>query len=125
MQYEVRSPEEYLQQLNEDWRKEKLLQVRDMILKQEAAPKEFIQYKMLAYGQGNNTVFHLNAQKNYVSLYIGDVNKINNGRELLAKLDLGKGCIRIKKTDDLENTPLNQFIGKALEKWNSGGDVSC
>ena len=33
MQYEVKTPSEYLEQLENDWRKEKLMQVREMIKK--------------------------------------------------------------------------------------------
>jgi len=125
MQYKVDSPEEYIQSLDEDWRKTMLSKVRDMILSNASCSKETIEYKMLAYAFGDKILFHLNAQKNYVSLYIGDVDKVSNGREILKDFDIGKGCIRIKKTIKLENTNLNDFINKVIESWKSGHDVDC
>ncbi len=36
-------------------------------------------------------LFHLNAQKAYVSLYVGDLDKIEQARELFKDCKLGKG----------------------------------
>lgn len=71
MQYEATSPEEYVELLENDWRKEKLLQIRELILKYGSELEEGILYKMLAYSAGGTQVLGLNAQKLYVSLYVG------------------------------------------------------
>ena len=123
MQYKADNPQAYLQELEDDWRKEKLGQVRDLILGHTANLQEGIEYKMLAYGDDQSNVFHLNAQKAYVGLYVGNIDKIEDGRELLAGYNLGKGCIRIKKSNDL--APLADFIKKAIDFWKEGGDISC
>ncbi|WP_313467869.1 DUF1801 domain-containing protein, partial [Carnobacterium sp.] len=73
MQYEATSPEEYVELLENDWRKEKLLQIRELILKYGPELEEGILYKMLAYSDGETQVFGLNAQKLYVSLYVGSI----------------------------------------------------
>ena len=125
MQYDVVTPDEYLRQLDDDWRKDKLLHIRSLILKNSPSPKEFIQYKMLTYGSEDNTVFHLNAQKNYVSLYIGNVDKVENARELLKGFDLGKGCIRFKKSSSVDSPHLKKIIDKVIEIWRIGGDLAC
>ncbi|GAA4272895.1 DUF1801 domain-containing protein [Aquimarina gracilis] len=84
--------------MEEDWRKEKVILIHNMILKEQGL-KEYINYKMLAYGDGKQEpLLHLNAQKNYVSLYVGNIDKVEKARELLNPFDMGKGCIRIKKT---------------------------
>ena len=72
VQYDVSTPAEYLAALEDDWRQEKLLQLRTMI--QAAAPEaeEGLAYKMLSYGVGDDQFMALNAQKHYVSLYVGD-----------------------------------------------------
>lgn len=125
MQYEAHTPKEYLAMLENDWRKEKLEHIRAMLLENEADLQESIEYKMLAFGNGQENLFHLNAQSAYVSLYIGNIDKVDNGRVLLKDFNLGKGCIRVKKKVDLGQTQLKEFIQKAIELWGHGGDVDC
>jgi uncharacterized protein YdhG (YjbR/CyaY superfamily) len=125
MLYDVKTSAEYLDALEDDWRKEKLLELRKLI--QTAGPDliEGIQYKMLSYGDGTKTVFHLNAQKNYVSLYVGDTTKIDKEGELLQGIDRGKGCLRFKKSTEPAKTGIAEFIGKTIRLWNAGEDVDC
>jgi len=124
MQYDVKTPAAYLSLLEEDWRKEKLLLIRDMILRHGPELKEGIQYKMLCYGNGEN-VFALNAQKGYVSLYVGTIQKIDQAKQLLSGFDTGKGCIRVRKSIDLQHTQLEAFIIKTIAMWRNGEDISC
>lgn len=49
MQYDVSTPDEYLDALDTDWRKEKLHGLRTIILKQDSAIEETINYKMLCF----------------------------------------------------------------------------
>ncbi len=125
MQYNVNSPSAYIDALEDDWRKEMLLKIRAMILSGASEIAEGIEYKMLRYGDDRQSLFHLNAQKNYVSLYVGDARKIDESGELLRGLDLGKGCIRFKKTINLEESRVAEFIIKAIDLWRSGSDLSC
>ena len=125
MQYTADNPTEYMQHLEDDWRKEVLNQVRSMILSNSACAGEVIEYNMLAYKFADSVLFHLNAQRNYVSLYVGNINKIQGGREMLESLDLGKGCIRIKKSVSLQDTNLEGFINRVVDKWKAGNDISC
>jgi uncharacterized protein YdhG (YjbR/CyaY superfamily) len=125
MQYEVKTPEQYLDAIEEDWRKEKLLFVRELILSNGPDLEEAIEYKMLCYGIGDRKAFHLNAQKGYVSLYVGNIDKIEDARPLLEKFNMGKGCIRIKKSIDLETSELETFIINTLDFWRGGGDIDC
>ena len=124
MQYNATNPDDYLNQLDNDWRKEKLLWIRNVLLGYDALD-EGMEYKMLRYGNKEKSLFHLNAQKNYVSLYVGDTQKIDPSGQLLEGFDLGKGCIRIKKSLDLEGTQLKEFINKAVLKRTEGLDTSC
>lgn len=125
MQYEAKTPEEYFKLLENDWRKEKLLDIRRIILKYAPELEESIQYKMLCYGNELIKIFYLNAQKSYVSLYVGTIEKVENSDILLGKFDYGKGCIRIKKPIDISNTGLEHFIKQTIEIWRAGGDTSC
>jgi uncharacterized protein YdhG (YjbR/CyaY superfamily) len=125
MQYEVNNPEEYFELLEDDWRKEKLMDIRRIILAYGPELEERIQYKMLAYGSEASDLFGLNAQKSYVSLYVGTIEKIDNASVLLAGFDSGKGCIRIKKSVDIHKTGLETFIKQTIDLWRAGGDTSC
>jgi len=125
MQYNASTPAEYLDQLENDWRKEKVLQIREMIKNHDPELVEGIEYKMLSYGNGSRSVFHLNAQRAHVGLYVGNLNKIEGSTDLLADFDTGKGCIRIKKKNDLSKPELNTFIGKTITFWRADGDTEC
>jgi len=125
MLYEVKTPREYLDAITDDWRKQKLMQVRELITKNGPDLNEGISYKMLSYEQDENAVFHLNAQQAYVSLYVGDVKKVENAKELLKPFNVGKGCIRIKKSIDLSETQLEEFIKQVLDIQKEGGNTDC
>ncbi len=125
MQYDVTTPDQYLEALDNDWRKEKLLAIRQLIFKADPDIEEGITYKMLGYGNLADPVLCLNAQKNYVSLYVGDTKKVDPDGELLKGLNMGKGCIRFTKTKAVEPAGIGTFISKTLALWQSGHDVGC
>lgn len=127
MLYDVETPEEYMKKLStDDWRREKIDALRALIKKRAPELKEHINYKMLAYGvDGEDRVFHLNAQKNYVSLYVGDASKIDHDGSLLEGLNVGKGCIRLTKSIAIEKTGLDEFVQRAVQMWRDDKDISC
>ena len=125
MQYDVSSPSEYIKSLDADWRKEKLQELRDIILQQDSAIQETINYKMLCFKLNDSALFHLNAQKGYVSLYCGDTKKIDPEGDLLAGLRIGKGCIRFTKTNDISKTRIEEFIKQAVSLVKEGKDIAC
>ncbi|WP_449539107.1 iron chaperone [Ferdinandcohnia sp. Marseille-Q9671] len=125
MQYDAKNSEEYLELLEDDWRKEKLLEIRQMIFAYAPEMEEVIRYKMLNYGKDDNYVFALNAQKHYVSLYVGTIDKVENAETLLSGYNYGKGCIRVKKSLKIKDTGLEQFIHKTVDMWRAGEDTAC
>lgn len=125
MQYDAKNAEEYIEMLEDDWRKEKLLAIRQMIFDYAPELEEVIRYKMLNFGKDEHYIFALNAQKHYVSLYVGTIDKVENAATLLAGNNYGKGCIRVKKTIKMEETGLQQFIHKTIEMWRAGEDTDC
>ena len=70
VQYDVSTPEKYIDILEKDWRKEKLLKIRKLLLDEAPELEERIQYKMLTFSapDADAYIFALNAQKYYVSL---------------------------------------------------------
>ncbi len=125
MQYTADTPAEYLEQLENDWRKEKLVAIRKMIKKQGPSLKEGMEYKMLSYGNGTKTIFHLNAQSAYVSLYVGNIESVPDAQNLLQGFSQGKGCIRVKKTNNLMGSGLETFIKNTIDLWKQGGHTDC
>ena len=80
---------------------------------------------MLGYAVGDTYAFHLNAQRAYVSLYVGNASKIDPNGELLEGLNVGKGCIRFYKANDVAKTRIDEFIARAFEMWRAGEDIDC
>ncbi len=125
MLYDVKTPVEYLEQLDHDWRREKLESLRGLIMSKAPDLVEDVHWKMLGYGNGEDRVFHLNVQKQYVSLYVGNADKVDPDGSLLEGIDVGKGCIRFKKSTAIENTRIDEFIEKTVTLWKAGQDVDC
>ncbi|MEL7001127.1 MAG: DUF1801 domain-containing protein [Bacteroidota bacterium] len=125
MQYDVKTPLEYINGLEPDWRRNTLLEIRKIIA--DKAPKlvEGIDYKMLGYKDEKGLAFCLNAQKNHVGLYFGDIKKVDPDNNLLQGLDCGKGCIRFKKSNKVTETRIAEFIEKSIDLWNKGIDIGC
>jgi uncharacterized protein YdhG (YjbR/CyaY superfamily) len=125
MQYDAKTPAEYLKMLDDDWRKEKLLAFRKLLKTYAPELEESVQWKVLSYADSKGGLFALNAQKNYVSFYVGDAKKIDPDGSLLAGLNVGKGCIRFTKSKQLEDTRIAEFIAKAMAMRRRGEDFGC
>ena len=125
MQYDVTTPTEYIRLLDDDWRKEKLLTLRELIQTKAPDIVEGIHYKMLSYGDDNGFAFHLNVQRHYVSLYVGNIEKIDPDGELLKGVNRGKSCIRFTKSISITETRIEEFIQKAIDLWRHGENLSC
>lgn len=121
----AKSPSEYLNQLEDDWRRGKLLSIRELIKKKAPQLNEQIHYKMLGYGIDDNYAFHLNVQRAYVSLYVGNISKIDPDGELLSGMNIGKGCIRFSKTTVVCEQRIGAFIARGYEMWKAGEDIDC
>ena len=125
MQYDADSPKAYLDGLEPDWRREKLLSLRSLIFDKEPHIEEGMEYKMLVYNWQTQTVFHLNAQRNYVSLYVGNIQKVDESGQLLVGMDVGKGCIRFKKNTSVAESRIDEFIEKAIQRIKNNEDIGC
>ena len=125
MQYDVETPAAYMASLEKDWRRDTLEELRTLIRSKAPELEEGINYKMLSFRDVRGIVFHLNAQKNYVSLYVGTIDKIDPERALLQGLGLGKSCVRFGKSVAVAETRIGEFIERALELWKQGADIGC
>jgi uncharacterized protein YdhG (YjbR/CyaY superfamily) len=111
------SPEDYLANLDDDWRRPVLKEIRELVTKYGPALDEAIAYKMLSYSDPNGTPFYLNVQKNHVGLYVDNADAIDTDGSLLAGLSVGKGCIRFRKSDVVQETHIEEFIKRTLVLW--------
>ena len=125
MQYDVKTPAEYIDKLDDDWRLEKLENLRSLIKTKAPVLIEGINYKMLSYGDDKGIIFHLNAQKHYVSLYVGKAKKVDPDGSLLKGINVGKGCIRFTKSVSISDTRIDEFIERTVELWKCGEDIGC
>lgn len=125
MQYDVATPEEYLAALDADWRRDTLIELRNLVFELAPDIKEEIKYRMLSYDDDQGGLFGLNAQKHYVSFYVGDISKVDPAGELLKDLSMGKGCIRFSKTRKVADTRMREFITRALAHRQAGADIDC
>lgn len=115
MQSNAATPDDFIAGLDHDWRRETLGQIRAIIRREGADLDESMHYKMLGYSNAGEFIFHLNAQKGYVSLYVGDISEIDPAHVLLDGLDVGKGCIRFRKSNPVPSTRIDEFIARALQ----------
>lgn len=125
MIHKANSPAEYLEVLDVDWRRDTLLEIRSQILSHSDVV-EVMNWGMLGYKIDEKEPFiHLNAQRGYVSVYVGNIDKIPGAEELLAGYNRGKGCLRLTKTKSPKDAPIVEFIRRAIAFYRSGGDIGC
>lgn len=128
------TPEEYIASLPED-RKAPIEAVRKVIKDNLAEGiEEGIQYRMLGYFIPHSIfpagyhcdpkqplpMVHLASQKNYMSLYMFCIYGNEELREQFVndsiadgkKVDMGAGCIRFKKLEDLSQTAVENVLKK-------------
>jgi len=125
MQYDVATPQEYFAALAPDWRRDTLMQLRALIREKTPDWAETISYKMLAYGPAGAPMLHLNAQKHYVALYVGDVARIDPTGEILAQIDHGKSCLRFKRRNVVADSGVAAFLDRYIALKKAGADLGC
>lgn len=141
MQYQAKSPEDYIGQAPEE-RKEALIKLRDVF--KNKLPKGFeegIQYGMIGYYVPHSMYpdgYHCNpkeplpfmsfaSQKNSVNLYhMGIYSKkglydwfvSEYQKQCKRKLDMGKSCIRFKHLEDIPYKLLGELASKiTVDEW--------
>jgi uncharacterized protein YdhG (YjbR/CyaY superfamily) len=139
MQSKASTPAEYIDSLPPE-RKQVLSEMRKQVLKNlPKGFKEVMSYGMLGYVVPHNLYpegYHcdpkqplpfmgLASQKNFIALYhmgiYGDKNLLKwftdeYGKQCTSKLDMGKGCIRFKKMDDIPYKLIGELATKVTPK---------
>lgn len=125
MQYDVDTPEEYLGALDHDWRRVSLMTIRQTL--KDVAPEwtESVAHKMLCFSDEDGPVLHLNAQKAYVGLYVGDIDALDPDGSLTAGIPRGKTCLRYSKSRDVGDPRLAQLIERIKLRRAAGDHRTC
>lgn len=125
MQYDVQTPDEYLAALEHDWRRVALLTIRATLKEVSPDWTEGIQYKMLSYSDAAGPVLHLNAQKAYVALYVGDIDVLDPDGSLTSGINRGKGCLRFNKSKNAGDPRIKDLIKRIRVARDSGIETTC
>ena len=88
--------------------------IRSLIFEVVSQVKEGIKYGMLHYSLNEKDLASLAAQKHYVSLYL-DPHVVHQFRPALKKLDIGKSCLRYRRTTQLDLQLLQKIIKNAVK----------
>ena len=118
------SPAEYIAQIEEP-RRTAIKALHAMITKALPDLKPSIQYGMIGYGsyhykydsgrEGDAPIVALASQKGYISVYgcSAEGKFIDEIKRALPKANLGKGCIRFKKFEDVDLKALEKVVKNA------------
>ena len=115
---------QYLEGLPED-RRAALAAVRALIKKTEPALTESMQHGMPTYSMDGTMLLALASQKQYMALYVLDKPVVDKHRAQLGKLDIGKGCIRFRKPEDLPADVTAAIVAESVARWRRGETEAC
>jgi uncharacterized protein YdhG (YjbR/CyaY superfamily) len=89
--------------------REALTELRTWVLQVAPHASETMLYRMPTYLLGEVWVAY-KAQKNYLSLYICETSVVAKHAKALAHLNVGKGCIRFKKIEQLPKRAILEML---------------
>ena len=120
MQSKANSVDDYLQEVPEE-RKAALERLRQACLDVLDGYEESMEYGMPSYKVPNGEVeIAFASQKNYISLYVMKEDVLNNYRDALSGLKIGKGCIRYTKPEKVDFNLVEQLL---TESRDSDGPI--
>lgn len=120
----AKTPQEYMDLIEDQTRKQEIKKLYDFIHKLIPNEKPNITSGMIGFGlypyktksgrEGMWPIIMLASQKNYISVYIcaadGKDYVAEKYKKDLPKADIGRSCIRFKKTDDINMDVLEKVI---------------
>ena len=112
MDSKPRTLKEYYQ-LVPKYRKKRIKIIRDKFLKSLDDVRETFKYKMPTFEKENNWVALAN-QKHYISVYFCSADLISDIKKNNPKINTGKGCVRIKDSDEIPIRDLTDAFIKAI-----------
>ena len=130
----AKTPDEYIDLIQDPERKEEMIKLDKLIRKALPNLDRFIIAGMIGYGkfhyksksgrEGDWSIIALASQKNYISVYVcateGDKYVTEDYVTKLPKADIGKSCIRFKRTSDIDLGVLEDVIKKGVQVMKEG-----
>jgi uncharacterized protein YdhG (YjbR/CyaY superfamily) len=106
------SVDAYINALDAD-RKAALTTLRAVVRKCLPGADECIQHGMPAYVKGDRMVCAIASQKQYMALYVCEGDGLDDHRADFAHLNVGKGCIRFRRLEDLPMKSVQKVLKAA------------
>ncbi len=104
--------DEYIASLPDN-RKQRMIEIREIIRKNFPEVTESMKYKMPTFEYSGNWVAAA-SQKHYLSIYFCQESLIMNIKQAFPKLSYGKACVRLKDKDIFPRDELEASIIAAL-----------
>jgi uncharacterized protein YdhG (YjbR/CyaY superfamily) len=118
MQSKAQSVPAYLKELPAD-QKKVLTQLRKLVRDEAPTAVESMRYGMPCYELGE-MICAFAAQKQHFAFYLTDNAVVEQYRPQLGKLNIGKGCIRFRKPEELNFDLLRQMLALAVKRRLDG-----
>lgn len=113
----MNSVQEYIESLPEK-RKERILQIRNLILSLYPEIEENMKYRMPTYTTSTGWV-SVASQKSYISLYTCNASHIKRFKERYPEIKTGKGCINFRDNDSFPLEEIGEVLKKAVGKYTN------
>jgi uncharacterized protein YdhG (YjbR/CyaY superfamily) len=115
MQSDAKTVDQYMDEVPEA-RREALTKLRGMCLEILEGYEENMEYGMPGYKrEGKEIEVAFASQKQYISFYVLKKEVLDKQREALAGLNLGKGCIRYRKTAQIDFEIVEKLLRDSQE----------
>lgn len=99
----------------EEKRRESLAALRDLIHAAQPDIVETYAWNMPTFNYNEENICSFASRKQYISLYC-NTEVVDEHREALTKLSVGKGCIRFRKFADLPADTIRQIIVESCQR---------
>jgi uncharacterized protein YdhG (YjbR/CyaY superfamily) len=117
MSGKMKEVDEYLKNLDPE-RRAALTEIRSLVFKTLPDVVETMQYRMPTYECEDEMVCAFASQKHYMSLYM-DTGLVEEHKEALADLDVGKSCIRFKRIEQLPLDTVRVILNETVQSKQS------
>jgi len=115
MQSDAKTVNAYLQEAPEE-RQTALAKLRSLCVEILDGYSESMEYGMPGYKrEGEEISVAFASQKNYISLYILREDVLDKFREQLSGLNLGKGCIRYRKPEQIDFQVVREMLAESSD----------
>ena len=124
MQYDVSSPEEYLEALDHDWRKDRLWRSEDSSSSTAPSLRRAFSTKCSAMAVEIGSL-RPQCPKGIRQFVRGFNRQDRKCQRLAGVLQHREGMYSDQEVVDVRSTGLEEFIKKTIDLWRNGQDTSC